>query len=153
MHALTDSLTTQTKRTSLSFKKAIDIWMGACTGFIFAALLEFTLTNYLWRKGHKGGMPYISRKRMKGFVPAAAAAATAATTFDPSMFATMMGAPEAAAAAAALATSNSGACKLNLEDDQVPLTSPAHNLLKRKNRHGDSNNLYSSEGSRYVSCL
>ena len=34
--------------------QAIDIWMGACTAFIFAALLEFTLTNYLWRKGRKG---------------------------------------------------------------------------------------------------
>ena len=34
--------------------QAIDIWMGACTAFIFAALLEFTLTNYLWRKGKKG---------------------------------------------------------------------------------------------------
>lgn len=28
--------------------------MGACTTFIFGALLEFTLTNYLWRKGAKG---------------------------------------------------------------------------------------------------
>ena len=34
--------------------QAIDIWMGACTAFIFAALLEFTLTNYLWRKGLEG---------------------------------------------------------------------------------------------------
>ena len=33
--------------------QAIDIWMGACTTFIFGALLEFTLTNYLWRKGTK----------------------------------------------------------------------------------------------------
>lgn len=34
--------------------QAIDIWMGACTAFIFAALLEFTLANYLWRKGLAG---------------------------------------------------------------------------------------------------
>ena len=34
--------------------QAIDIWMGACTAFIFAALLEFTLTNHLWRRGKKG---------------------------------------------------------------------------------------------------
>ena len=38
----------------ISFFQAIDIWMGACTTFIFGALLEFTLTNYLWRKGAKG---------------------------------------------------------------------------------------------------
>ena len=38
----------------LIFFQAIDIWMGACTTFIFGALLEFTLTNYLWRKGAKG---------------------------------------------------------------------------------------------------
>ena len=38
---------------NIFFFQAIDIWMGACTAFIFAALLEFTLTNYLWRKGYK----------------------------------------------------------------------------------------------------
>lgn len=30
--------------------------MGACTAFIFAALIEFTLTNYLWRKGRKSSL-------------------------------------------------------------------------------------------------
>ena len=36
--------------------------MGACTAFIFAALIEFTIANYLWRKGRKGST--ISSKRM-----------------------------------------------------------------------------------------
>ena len=30
--------------------QAIDIWMGACTAFVFAALIEFTVVNYLWRR-------------------------------------------------------------------------------------------------------
>ena len=37
-----------------SLLQAIDVWMGACTAFIFAALIEFTVVNYLWRKQKLG---------------------------------------------------------------------------------------------------
>ena len=30
--------------------QAIDVWMGVCTAFVFAALVEFTIVNYMWRK-------------------------------------------------------------------------------------------------------
>ena len=29
--------------------QAIDVWMGVCTAFVFAALVEFTFVNYMWR--------------------------------------------------------------------------------------------------------
>ena len=75
------------------FFQAIDIWMGACTGFIFAALLEFTLTNYLWRKGTKVSeserIPTDNGHR-KDFGPIEAAASAVASGLDPSMFTQMM---------------------------------------------------------------
>ena len=37
------------------FFQAIDIWMGTCTAFVFAALVEFTFVNYTWRT--KGKLP------------------------------------------------------------------------------------------------
>ena len=71
--------------------------MGACTGFIFAALLEFTLTNYLWRKGTKQASEGQQRppdslngSNSKGFGPIAAAASSVASGLDPSMFTQMM---------------------------------------------------------------
>ena len=33
--------------------QALDIWMGACTAFVFSALIEFTIVNYIWRKDLK----------------------------------------------------------------------------------------------------
>ena len=38
--------------------QAIDIWMGTCTAFVFAALVEFTFVNHTWRtKGRLPGIP------------------------------------------------------------------------------------------------
>ena len=30
--------------------QAIDVWMGLCTAFVFAALVEFTIVNFWFRK-------------------------------------------------------------------------------------------------------
>ena len=115
--------------------------MGACTGFIFAALLEFTLTNYLWRKGQKYRQAY-KKRNSKGFEPIAAAASAAASGFDPSMFTQMMSAGAVTSNALASELGRS-AHVVDLEDDQLPLTSPAHNLLKKRNYNQTNHPKYS----------
>ena len=34
---------------SVSYVKALDIWMGSCTAFVFLALVEFTVVNHIAR--------------------------------------------------------------------------------------------------------
>ena len=103
--------------------------MGACTGFIFAALLEFTLTNYLWRKGQK----YLNPSLIENSGPLAAAASAAASGLDPSMFTQMMSA--GAVTGNTIVNDHVGGQTHVvdlMEDDKLPLTSPAHNLLKKR---------------------
>ena len=50
MRLFCDFLGLNAETPQVSYVKAIDVWMGACTAFIFSALLEFTVVNYLSRR-------------------------------------------------------------------------------------------------------
>ena len=41
--------------------QALDVWMGLCTAFVFAALVEFTIVNFWFRKFKKRQDLMISR--------------------------------------------------------------------------------------------
>ncbi|MFH4973796.1 hypothetical protein AB6A40_000505 [Gnathostoma spinigerum] len=49
----------------VSYTKAIDIWIGVCTAFIFAALIEFALVNWAARKEIEKPSWNFRRKRPK----------------------------------------------------------------------------------------
>ena len=34
--------------------QAIDVWLGLCMAFVFAALVEFTIVNFWFRKSRAG---------------------------------------------------------------------------------------------------
>ena len=51
---------------NLFLLQAIDVWMGVCTAFVFAALVEFTFVNYLWRKTCATAREYSGRMGLKG---------------------------------------------------------------------------------------
>ncbi|XP_037776054.1 glycine receptor subunit alpha-4-like isoform X1 [Penaeus monodon] len=44
-----ESTSFRDKMPTVSYVKALDIWMGSCTAFVFLALVEFTVVNHLAR--------------------------------------------------------------------------------------------------------
>lgn len=36
----------------VSYLKAIDVWMGTCMTFVFAAMIEFTIAHFIRTKSH-----------------------------------------------------------------------------------------------------
>lgn len=44
----------ENKLPPVTYLKAIDVWIFMCTSFVFAALLEFSVANYVCRMEGKG---------------------------------------------------------------------------------------------------
>lgn len=50
----TEGVGIENKLPPVTYLKAIDVWIFMCTSFVFAALLEFSVANYVWRMEGKG---------------------------------------------------------------------------------------------------